>query len=152
MKASPSKVLEGVRESLKVGGVFAAEMGGFLNCVGVRSALHVCCRKRGLDPDQLDPWFFPTPKHYSQLAEAAGLQVTHCELVPRPTPLPASSGIKGWLRTFAGPFLNAFPSDEEKEETLQEVEDMLRPDCYDADEDVWTVMYVRLRIRAVRKS
>ncbi|SPO37189.1 related to ERG6 - Delta(24)-sterol C-methyltransferase [Pseudozyma flocculosa] len=149
MKASPSQVIRGVRTALKRGGVFAAEMGGFLNCIGIRALLHQSCRRRGVDPDAVDPWFFPTAEQYSALLIEGGFEVRHCELVPRLTALPPSSGLRGWLSTFAGPFLNAFDDEGTRGAVLDEVEAALRPDCYDAAEDRWSIMYVRLRIRAV---
>lgn len=152
MKTDPGKVLFNVHTALSPGGRFAAEMGGFLNCIGVRGQLHASLRARGVDPEPLDPWYFPTPAQYKSLLEKQGFTVKSCELVPRPTPLPTHSGLKGWLRTFAGPFLNALPDGKSRQEVVQEVEDVLRPDCYDADQDQWTVMYVRLRVLAFRAS
>lgn len=56
MKASPKDVIAGVHAALKPGGIFAAEMGGFMNCVGVRSGLHRVLKARGYDPAAVDPW------------------------------------------------------------------------------------------------
>ncbi|GAC72139.1 hypothetical protein PANT_6c00084 [Moesziomyces antarcticus T-34] len=148
MKRSPSAVVKNVYGVLRPGGRFAAEMGGHMNCVGVRGQLHRSLRQRGLDPTQYDPWFFPTPQEYRQLLLNAGFQVESCELVPRITPLPKESGLRGWLETFAGPFLNAIDAEQDKQAVVAEVEDALRPDCYDAESGVWSVMYVRLRVLA----
>lgn len=119
-----------------------------MNCVGVRGHLHVALRKRGIDPDEFDPWFFPSVEEYTALLEEVGLTVDSCELVPRMTPLPKESGLKGWLKTFAGPFLNAIESEEERVQVIQEVEEAVRPDCYNASSGTWCVMYVRLRVLA----
>ncbi len=148
MKRDPALVLANAYSYLKPGGRFAAEMGGFMNCVGVRGQLHASLRKRGLDPNKYDPWFFPTAPQYRRLLENAGFTVEVCELFPRMTELPRESGLKGWLKTFAGPFLNEFESEKEREKVVEEVEEALRPDCYDEKEGVWSVMYVRLRILA----
>ncbi|SPO27098.1 related to ERG6 - Delta(24)-sterol C-methyltransferase [Ustilago trichophora] len=148
MKRSPSLVLSNVFTMLKPGGRFAAELGGYMNCVGVRGHLHVALRKRGVDPEQFDPWFFPSVQEYTALLEEAGFAVESCELVPRMTPLPKQSGLKGWLKTFAGPFLNAIESEEERVQVIQEVEEAVRPDCYNANSGTWCVMYVRLRVLA----
>lgn len=43
-------------------------------------------------------------------------------------------------QTFAGPFLLALATDEEREEVVQEVEEFMQPDCYDAATKEWTVM------------
>ena len=32
--------------------------------VGVRTALHHAARKRGLNPETMDPWYFPTIEEY----------------------------------------------------------------------------------------
>ncbi|TKY86155.1 hypothetical protein EX895_004980 [Sporisorium graminicola] len=148
MKRSPRQVLLNVHSSLKPGGRFAAELGGFMNCIGVRSHLHSALRKRNLDPALLDPWIFPSPEQYTFWLQDAGFTVDSCELVPRLTPLPKESGLKGWLSTFAGPFLNAIDSERVREEVVDEVEEALRPDAFDEQSGTWYVMYVRLRVRA----
>jgi hypothetical protein len=47
---------------------FVGEMGGFTNCIGVRSALHHALRKRGYNPVQLDPWYFPSDAEYRKVS------------------------------------------------------------------------------------
>lgn len=148
MKQDPSLVLSNIFTMLRPGGSLAAEFGGFMNCVGVRGQLHASLRQRGIRPESYDPWFFPTADGYKTMLEKTGFKVKSFELVPRPTPLPKESGLKGWLSTFAGPFLNAIQSEEERAKVVQEVEDALRPDCYDVSTGVWSVMYVRLRVLA----
>ena len=41
----------------------------------------------------------------------AGFIVDKIELVPRPTILPAGTGMRGWMSTFTQAFLNALPED-----------------------------------------
>ena len=41
----------------------------------------------------------------------AGFIVDDVRLVPRPTILPAGTGMRGWLSTFTQAFLNAIPED-----------------------------------------
>ncbi|SAM82973.1 related to ERG6-Delta(24)-sterol C-methyltransferase [Ustilago bromivora] len=148
MKRDPSLVLSRIHSAIKPNGIFAAELGGFLNCVGIRSQLHLALKRRSVDPEKYDPWFFPSPDQYSALLKEAGFEVESCELVPRITPLPKESGLRGWLRTFAGPFLNAIEGEEEREKVVGEVEEAVRCDCFDANSGVWSVMYVRLRVKA----
>ncbi|GAA5964228.1 hypothetical protein JCM3765_002777 [Sporobolomyces pararoseus] len=146
MKEDPKRVIEGVHRVLKPKGRFAGEMGGFLNMIGVRQALHATLRQRGYNP--VDPWFFPSPGHYRQLLEEVGFQVETCELVPRPTPLP--TGLKGWLETFAFDFLSVCKSQEEREEVIEEVCKLCEMDMKDPANGEWMVMYVRLRFKASR--
>ena len=63
-KRDPSGVLEGAKRVLKPGGRIVGEMGGFMNCIGVRSAVHRVLRDRGYDPEDLDPWYFPSMEDY----------------------------------------------------------------------------------------
>jgi len=149
MKRDPFAVVKGVHEVLKPGGIFAAEMGGFLNIVGVRSALHTALRKRGIDADDVDPWYFPTPEAYSDLLKKAGFEVTSIDLVPRITPLP--TGLPGWLNTFGMTFLSALTSIPDLADVIDEVCKTMEKDMMD-DKGNWTIMYVRLRFKAVKPS
>ncbi|BGP20996.1 hypothetical protein JCM10213_003239 [Rhodosporidiobolus nylandii] len=149
MKRDPQRVTDGVYGVLKKGGRFAGEMGGALNMVGVRSALHAALAEYGVDANTVDPWFFPTPEVYSTILQKAGFRVEYCELIPRPTPLP--TGLRGWLETFAFAFLDALPSPADREAVIQKVCDRLEVDMkHDVGdgEEKWTVMYVRLRFKA----
>ena len=35
---------------------------------GVRIALHHAARKRGLNPEEMDPWYFPTVEEYQTVS------------------------------------------------------------------------------------
>jgi hypothetical protein len=50
--------------------VVVGEMGGFTNCIGIRSALHQALRRRGYDAVKLDPWYFPSDTEYRKVREA----------------------------------------------------------------------------------
>ncbi|PWN32795.1 S-adenosyl-L-methionine-dependent methyltransferase [Meira miltonrushii] len=149
MSRDPAAVVHGMFDALKPGGTMAVEFGGHMNAIGVVSGLHSILAKKGVDAKSVHPWYFPTPKQYSIILQNAGFQSPDTAyLFPRPTPLPKGSGIKGWLKTFSGHFLNALPTEQDRIDALQELEDMLKVDMYDEQEDEWTLMYVRLRIRA----
>ncbi|CAO1613097.1 unnamed protein product [Parajaminaea phylloscopi] len=154
MKHSPANVVHGIHAALKPGGTVAAELGGFMNCVGVRGGLHKVLQRHNLDPKAFDPWFFPTAEAYTELLNASHLQPpfreVSCELVPRITPLP--QGLRSWLETFGGPFLNALPTIQARSDAVDEIENLLRPDLFDAASGTWTMMYVRLRVRAVKSG
>ncbi|CAL1713411.1 unnamed protein product [Somion occarium] len=147
-KKNPNGVLESVKKVLKPGGRFAAEMGGFLNCVGVRSALHEVLRKHDYNPTELDPWYFPTVEEYRDLLEAAGFIVREIGLHPRITPLPGS--LYDWLITFCRYSCLKALSDQEAETIMREVEKICEVDCRN-EQGKWSIMYVRLRFAAVLK-
>ena len=69
------------------------------------------------------------------------------ELIPRPTLLPFS-GLRGWLATFAFSFFEGL-EDEVRWSIIEEVCQVNEVDMKDENDD-WTVMYVRLRFRAIK--
>lgn len=147
-KQNPAGVLEGVKKVLKPGGRFVAEMGGFLNCIGLRMALSEAVRSRGRDPKVYDPWYFPSVEDYTKLLVAANFEPIHISLNPRFTEIP--SGLYDWMKLFArNSFLIDF-NDEEADEIMKEVEEKCRVDCQD-ESGRWALMYARLRFSAVLK-
>ncbi|KJA21142.1 hypothetical protein HYPSUDRAFT_42244 [Hypholoma sublateritium FD-334 SS-4] len=147
-KRDPLGVLVSAGKVLKPGGRIVAEMGGFMNVVGLRGMLHEVIRSTGRDPEALDPWFFPSPEDYEKLLITAGFEPTHISLTPRITPL--ATGLYEWLHLFArSSFLRDF-SDEEADRIMRKVEDGMRRDCQDAS-GKWSLMYTRLRFSATLK-
>lgn len=145
-KQNPRGVLDGAKRLLKVGGRFVCEMGGFMNCIGVRIGLHRAVKRRGYEPDKMDPWYFPTIEEYQGLLQSAGFRVDTISLVPRLTPL-LDGGLRGWLQLFARQtFLKEF-SDQEVAAIIDEVVDMCEVDMKDKEGN-WSLMYVRLRFLA----
>ncbi|KAG0354691.1 S-adenosyl-L-methionine-dependent methyltransferase [Gamsiella multidivaricata] len=146
MKKDPVRVIQGVNKCLKPQGRFVAEMGGHMNVAEVRSQLHAALRKRGVDPEPYDPWFFPGAKTYARMLEENGFKVDSIELIPRYTAL--STDVAGWCDTFGFMFFKPFEGDEkQRQEILEEVQSNLR---FSQDEGVWYIMYVRLRFKATK--
>lgn len=144
-KRNPKGVIESVKSVLRPGGRFVAEMGGFLNCVGVRMAIHVALNRRGYDAYERDPWYFPSVEAYRDLLESGGLKVDEIALHPRPTPLP--KGLYEWMHLFARESALAGLPDDEAEDIIQEVVKICEVDCKDESGN-WTLMYFRLRFAA----
>lgn len=167
---NPLAVLVNVYNVLKGGGLFVAEMGGHGNIAGktpslgiseimaaeytsygpgVREALHVALRKRGIDPVARDPWFFPTPDQYIALLRSANLDPLQVSLHPRATPF---ADLAGWIRLFGQQFLEGIMSEDEPE-LVNEVVASCRESgaCrWDEEKQLWYLDYVRLRIVAVK--
>jgi trans-aconitate methyltransferase len=142
-------VLRGVRRVLRPGGRFVGEMGGHGNVASIATALRASLRSRGVPPEAARVWFFPTEDVYAAMLREAGFEVRDIVLMSRPTPLP--TGIAGWLRSFAGPFLAKLavkPDPAEHEAMLREVEELLAPALRGASGE-WIADYVRLRFHAV---
>lgn len=144
MKDDPGAVIDHVWQALMPGGRFVAEMGGGDNVANIRRALEDALRRRGVDPEPLNPWYFPEPDEYRARLESAGFSVRDIKLIDRPTPLPEDLG--GWLDTFAESWLAALApqvASDVKEEVARSLEPVLRN-----DEGVWVADYVRLRFAA----
>jgi trans-aconitate methyltransferase len=139
-------MLGGVYRSLKPGGRFVAECGGYGCVQKIRTALVQALERRGIDGEARVPWYFPTPGDYATRLERAGFRVDNIALIPRPTPLPGD--IVGWLETFALNFFQGF-SDEERIDYLREVRTVLEPQLRDGDGH-WVADYVRLRFAATK--
>ncbi|MFM2430750.1 MAG: Cypemycin methyltransferase [Cyanobacteriota bacterium] len=143
----PEAVIAGVARSLKPGGRFIGEFGGAGNVGTIHQALRSAVAVRGFDADAIDPWYFPTPEAYQAQLMNGGFEVQQIELIPRPTPLP--TGVRGWLETFANPFMQVLPV-AERSIMLDEIITAVQPTLCDS-ENQWTADYVRLRFAAVNR-
>lgn len=147
IKDDPDGPIAGAFRALKTGGRFVGELGGH-GCVGAISvALVATLEHRGVkDAASWIPWYFPTVEDYEVRLRRAGFVPRSVQLIPRPTPL--TTGMRGWLDTFANPFCAAL-SREESIGFLDEVTALLKPVLCDAD-GRWTADYVRLNFAAVK--
>lgn len=145
MKRAPDAVIRGTRRALKPDGRFVGEMGGHGNVAAITVALCATLERYGVkNVRSFIPWYFPTCEEYRERLARAGFEVQYIELIPRPTPLP--TGMRGWLETFAIPFMRALPQ-ERRSQFLDEVTERLRPALCDSRRR-WTADYVRLRFLA----
>ncbi|MBI4889216.1 MAG: class I SAM-dependent methyltransferase [Acidobacteria bacterium] len=141
----PAKAAERMAQALKPGGRLVAELGGTGNVGTLIGAASELLAQRG--HAARNPWFFPGVGEYSQMLEAAGLEVTFALLFDRPTPLEGGEeGIGGWLEMFAQPLLQAEP--EWRACVLPQLKERLRPKLFDKENGRWMADYRRLRIAA----
>ncbi|WP_366655639.1 methyltransferase domain-containing protein [Fodinicurvata sp. EGI_FJ10296] len=146
MSRDPAAVVAGAARALKPGGRFVAEFGGHGNVAAIVTALIAALDAQGVDGATRMPWYFPAPDAYRRVLEAHGFRIETIDLIPRPTPLP--TGMTGWLRTFADPFLKGL-SDSDRETVLNRATGWLATSLCDEDGH-WSADYVRLRFRAAR--
>ena len=139
----PEDVLRGVRRALRDGGRFVAEMGGHGNVAAITTALRAALRLHG-EAEAAFAWYFPTAAEYAQLLERHGFRVDHIALLPRPTPLP--TGMQGWLRTFAAPWLAGVAAGRHAA-VLDTATALLAPALRDGQGN-WSADYIRLRFHA----
>ncbi|GII93109.1 class I SAM-dependent methyltransferase [Sinosporangium siamense] len=148
MSRDPDMVIANVREALRPGGRFIAEMGGAGNCAELRAALATAWREHGLGEPEF-PWYFPTPAEYSLRLEKEGFVVRLLEHFERPTPLnECPGGAADWVRMFAAEQLTKAPADQ-VEPLLRRVNELAAPAL--RTENGWMADYVRLRFAAVRR-
>src|SRR6204780_829734 len=144
----PDDVIAGVRRALRPGGRFVGEFGGHGCVETIKRALLEALRRRGLDGDALNPWYFPTVEDYSARLARGGFAVRYIALIPRPTPLPTE--INGWLETFAQSFMAPL-ADGARADFIDEVRELLRPKLCDG-EGKWFADYIRLRFAADKRG
>jgi SAM-dependent methyltransferase len=141
-------MISAVYRSLRPGGRFVAECGGY-GCVHkIRTALVQALDRRGIDGERRVPWYFPTPGDYATRLERRGFRVDSIALIPRPTTLPGD--IIPYLETFAQSFFQGF-SDADRAEYLQEVRAVLESQLRESS-GAWVADYVRLRFAATKVS
>src|SRR5208282_2751013 len=140
----PDDVIAGVWRALRSGGRFVGEFGGYGCVETIKRALIEALRRRGIDGDALNPWYFPTIEDYSARLARRGFAVRYIALIPRPTPLPTQ--INGWLETFAQSFMAPL-ADNDRPGFIDEVREALQPDLCDGG-GKWFADYVRLRFAA----
>ena len=63
-------VIDGAKRVLRPGGRFVGEFGGHGNLAAMRVAMNVALSRRGIDPLEVDPWYFPTVREYGRALEA----------------------------------------------------------------------------------
>lgn len=150
----PRAVIDGVFRALVPGGRFVAEFGGQGCIETIRRALVEALGRRGIDGLALDPWYFPSVDEYAPLLRERGFRIDTIACFPRPTPLPAGTGIRGWLETFAASFTSALPP-ESRPAFFDEVENLLAPALRSPEreresEAGWIADYIRLRFSTHR--
>jgi trans-aconitate methyltransferase len=141
-----SLVAEGVFRSLKPGGRFVGEFGGFGNIAAIMTAIVGVLRARGIEPEPHLGWFYPTPDEYSSVLSDAGFVIDSMELIPRPTPLP--TGMSGWLQTMRGSYLREKLGDQAEGAQAEIVENLRFALCDQSGN--WSADYVRLRFKATK--
>ncbi|HLX69088.1 MAG TPA: class I SAM-dependent methyltransferase [Verrucomicrobiae bacterium] len=142
------QMMAGVWRALKPGGRFVAEMGGHGCVAQIVAALSAALSRRGIAPDTVNPWYFPTDVDYRKRLENAGFDVAYIALIPRPTPLPGD--ITGWLEIFAQAYTSVLPPSD-RPKFITEVQEALRPALCGTD-GKWVADYVRLRFAATKRD
>ena len=142
--SDPESVIDGVWRALRPGGRFVGEFGGDGNIATIVAAIESALASRGLAV--ACPWFFPGPDDYQERLESVGFDVRDIALFPRPTILPGD--VRGWLTTFAHPYIAVVPEDE-RNEFISEIVDSLRRTLVNTD-GKWVADYVRLRFAAAK--
>lgn len=145
MSREPQAVIEHVHALLRPGGRFVAEMGGAGNIDPIRQVLREELQKQHVDPERVDPWYFPEQQVYRRRLQQAGFAVERMHCFERPTPLPGD--ITAWLTTLARPFVMFFTAGSERQAYIDVVRQRLQDDLqYRGGQ--WIAPYVRLRFLA----
>ena len=143
------EVITSINKSLKINGRFIAEFGGKGNIESIVKALYNALAKIGVkNPQNLNPWYFPSIGEYASKLEKQGFEVSYSYLFSRPTLLQdKDAGLANWIKMFCGNFFQGL-SEEEKIMVIQDVEKQLKPKLY--QEENWFADYRRIQIKAIK--
>jgi len=147
MVADPVAVLRGVYRALRPGGLFVAEFGGKGNVAAIVAALSDELRSQGVDPEECNPWFFPSAEEYAGRLRQVGFEVNLCEFIDCPKQL--DGDLIGWLRTFCAKWLCNLDA-ESASALLRKVRDALKPQLFNNGK--WVVEYKRIRLVATKSK
>lgn len=145
----PDAVISCIRQALKPGGRFVAEFGGKGNVKAIVQALYIALKEIGcLEPEVLNPWYYPSIGDYVMRLEQQGFDVTYAVLFDRPTPLDGGdAGMKNWIEMFGNGFLGGL-SEEMRSQLFHTVEKHLYPTLY--RNNTWIADYRRIRVVAIK--
>lgn len=144
-EARQAPMLERVFATIKAGGQFVFEFGGYKNNQLIHLALEKAFNDRKLQ--YVMPFYFPTIAQYATLLEEAGFDVRDMKLFPRFTKLKGEDGLADWIRMFVKtPFQGI--SAEMTEEIICEAVEHLKPQLH--QQGKWYADYVRIRGKAIR--
>lgn len=144
-EAKHAQMLSCVFASIKAGGQFVFEFGGYGNNRLIHLALEKGFSDRKLSYQM--PFYFPTIAQFATGLESAGFEVRYMTLFPRLTELTGENGLADWIRMFIKtPFQGL--SSELTKQIIQEAVTRLQPDLY--RDGKWYADYVRIRGKAVR--
>jgi trans-aconitate methyltransferase len=143
-------VIRNVYDTLKPGGRFVGEFGGKGNMQLMIAATASVLKKYGyIQGQDINPWYFPSIAEYAARLEAHGFRVTYMVHFDRPTLLQdGRQGIAKWLHMFGPSFFEKVPA-EKLPQILDEITDLLQPDCENNGQ--WYADYKRLRFIAVKE-
>ncbi len=133
--------LEHIRQHLKPGAPFVAEMGGKHNVAVVDAALEAAVAQMGLQTPPIRK-FFPSVAEESVLLEAAGFDITLMQWFERPTRLDDGLTAADWTRLFRANVWAAVPPGHQ-EELAGRIDGLCEPRLRDAEG--WFIDYHRLR-------
>jgi SAM-dependent methyltransferase len=140
-------VLNSIHRSLKSGGRFIAEFGGFGNVAAIRTAIIAELATRRLENQIINRWYFPTVDDYSLKLNQTGFTILKSDLVPVAVQL--STDVEGWITTFTKGVFTGY-TQIEQQEALERIVKNLTPILQD-EQGRWWADYVRMRIVAIKK-
>lgn len=137
--------IKNISTSLKKGGQYVCEFGGFLCANHIHQALKEEFNKLGYA--YKFPFYFPKIGEYTSLLEKYGLSVKYAILFDRPTPMQNGKTVIDWINMFV---TQAFEDIKESDKLiiLNNTYNKLKPILY--QDDTWIIDYTRIRIKAIK--
>ncbi|MFB6344771.1 MAG: trans-aconitate 2-methyltransferase [bacterium] len=142
------RLIATVSYMLRPGGRFTAEFSAEGNISQVRAELHRALKEAGYDPDEIDPWYFPSKDQYRNLLESHDFNVHKMVDFHHTSVLDGDEGLHLWLSVY-GRRIFAPLSEADRKSLVKKLTKRLRNDCF--RDGQWNLDYHRLRFKAVKE-
>lgn len=111
-------LINNVYRSLKAGGEFIFEFGGYGNNRLIHQALNKNFQKYGYEYQI--PFYFPTISEYTSLLKNNGFLVRYANLFDRMTELKGPDGLKDWILMFVKTPFNIIENEKQKQKIIDD--------------------------------
>ncbi|NEP60398.1 MAG: methyltransferase domain-containing protein [Symploca sp. SIO2G7] len=147
-----ASVLQGISNSLQLGGKILLQMGGRGNAAEIIRVVEEMTNSsqwRRYFANFPFPYGFYSPQEYQHWLKDVGLQPIRLELMPKDMTHKGSRGLAGWIRTTWLPYTQQLP-EQMREDFVTELVDCYLEDHPVTEDGLTHVKMVRLEVEAIK--
>lgn len=146
-------VLQGISQSLQLGGKVLLQMGGRGNATELFNVVEEMIRSsqwRAYFADFTFSYFFYDPEKYQRWLKEVGLEPTRVKLIPKDMVHEGSAGLAGWIRTTWLPYTQRVP-EQMREQFVRELVESYLESHPVTEEGLTHVQMIRLEVEAKKR-
>ncbi len=145
----PQPTLKKLYDLLRDNGKFVAEFAGQGNISKIQQLLHKLLEEYGYDPQELDPWYFPSIEQYKTELEKAGFKVLSIDNFKKTAELPGAEGFRLWMSLFSNKILSPL-EDNQRRSLINRLEASLKSTHFKNNR--WYLDYRRIKFIAEKTT